>query len=286
MTENTTTIKSKLNNGNNNKSDIPIGLWQNCKSCSELIYQGTLEENLFVCPNCQYHNLLTAAQRIGMLSDPESFVEIDQALTSTDPLDFAGDNSYPEKLQSSIKKTTLNEAVVCGTAKLENISYALAVMDFRFMGASMGSAVGEKITRLLELALQKELPAVIVTASGGARMQEGILSLMQMAKTSAAIMRHNEAGLPLIVIITNPTTGGITASFASLGDIILAEPKALIGFAGPRVIKQTTNSDLPEGFQSAEFLLKHGFIDRIVERKNLKRELTLLLKFFGTDNEL
>jgi acetyl-CoA carboxylase carboxyl transferase subunit beta len=180
----------------------------------------------------------------------------------------------------------LQEAVISGTATLNKMPFALAVMDFRFMGASMGSAVGEKITRMLELALERRLPALIVAASGGARMQEGILSLMQMAKTSAAIMRHDEAGLPLIIILTNPTTGGVTASFASLGDVILAEPKALIGFAGPRVIKQTTQADLPDGFQTAEFLLKHGFIDRIVERKNLRNELAFLLTCMGAGDEL
>ncbi|NMA42133.1 MAG: acetyl-CoA carboxylase carboxyltransferase subunit beta [Oligosphaeraceae bacterium] len=263
------------------KSDIPAGLWLNCKSCSELLYQSSLEENLQVCPSCGFHFSLTAAQRIKMLVDPDSFQEIDPSLHSCDPLNFSGDGSYAEKLLSSKQKTNLQEAVVCGSATLNRIPYALAAMDFRFMGASMGSAVGEKITRMLEMAVQRSLPALIVTASGGARMQEGILSLMQMAKTSAAVMRHDEAGLPLIIILTNPTTGGVTASFASLGDIILAEPKALIGFAGPRVIKQTTQADLPEGFQSAEFLLEHGFIDRIVERKKLRRELGLLLHYLG-----
>ncbi|NLZ59446.1 MAG: acetyl-CoA carboxylase carboxyltransferase subunit beta [Lentisphaerae bacterium] len=263
------------------KSDIPAGLWLNCKSCSELLYQSSLEENLQVCPSCGFHFPLTAAQRIKMLVDPDSFQEIDAGLHSCDPLNFSGDGSYAEKLLSSRQKTSLSEAVLCGRASLNRIPYALAVMDFRFMGASMGSAVGEKITRMLELALQCRLPALIVTASGGARMQEGILSLMQMAKTSAAVMRHDEAGLPLIVILTNPTTGGVTASFASLGDIILAEPKALIGFAGPRVIKQTTQADLPKGFQSAEFLLEHGFIDRIVKRKKMRHELGLLLRYLG-----
>lgn len=273
-------------NGNNSKIDIPAGLWLKCKACEEVIYQNSLEENLFVCPVCAYHYSVTAQQRIKQLTDDGSFEEIDGTLHSLDPLNFAGDHSYQEKLQNSTRKTGLQEAVVSGTATLNQISFALAVMDFRFMGASMGSAVGEKITRMLELALERKLPALIVTASGGARMQEGILSLMQMAKTSAAIMRHDEAGLPLIVILTNPTTGGVTASFASLGDIILAEPKALIGFAGPRVIKQTTQADLPEGFQTSEFLVKHGFIDRIIERKNLRSELALLLTCMGAGNEL
>ena len=267
-------------NGSNNNA-IPVGLWLKCKSCEEVIYQNSLEANLFVCPACAHHYSVTAQQRIKQLTDADSFEEVDAGMHSLDPLNFAGDNSYQEKLLSSANKTGLQEAVISGTATLNKMPYALAVMDFRFMGASMGSVVGEKITRMLELAIERKLPALIVTASGGARMQEGILSLMQMAKTSAAIMRHDEAGLPLIIILTNPTTGGVTASFASLGDIILAEPKALIGFAGPRVIKQTTQAELPEGFQSAEFLLKHGFIDRIVERKNLRSELNILLRCMG-----
>ncbi|MFA6930589.1 MAG: acetyl-CoA carboxylase, carboxyltransferase subunit beta [Lentisphaeria bacterium] len=273
-------------NGSNSKIDIPVGLWLKCKSCEEVIYQNSLEANLYVCPACGYHYSLTAQQRIKQLSDANSFVEMDATLHSLDPLQFAGDQSYQEKLKNSTDKTGLQEAVISGTATLNQISFALAVMDFRFMGASMGSAVGEKITRMLELAVAEKLPVLIVTASGGARMQEGILSLMQMAKTSAAIMRHDEAGLPLIIILTNPTTGGVTASFASLGDVILAEPKALVGFAGPRVIKQTTQAEFPEGFQSAEFLLKHGFIDRIVERKNLRSELAQLLRYLGGGNGL
>ncbi len=279
-------ILTNTNGNSNSKIDIPAGLWLKCKSCEEVLYQNSLEANLFVCPVCGYHYSVTAQQRIKQLTDANSFQEIDATVHSLDPLNFAGDHSYQEKLLHSSSKTGLQEAVLSGTATLNQIPFALAVMDFRFMGASMGSAVGEKITRMLELALERRLPALIVTASGGARMQEGILSLMQMAKTSAAIMRHDEAGLPLIVILTNPTTGGVTASFASLGDVILAEPKALIGFAGPRVIKQTTQADLPEGFQSAEFLLKHGFIDRIVERKNLRCELALLLTCMGAGHEL
>jgi len=277
-------IHSNHNGSNNNA--IPVGLWLKCKSCEEVIYQNSLEANLFVCPACAHHYSVTAQQRIKQLTDADSFEEVDAGMHSLDPLNFAGDNSYQEKLLSSANKTGLQEAVISGTATLNKMPYALAVMDFRFMGASMGSVVGEKITRMLELAIERKLPALIVTASGGARMQEGILSLMQMAKTSAAIMRHDEAGLSLIIILTNPTTGGVTASFASLGDVILAEPKALIGFAGPRVIKQTTQAELPEGFQSAEFLLKHGFIDRIVERKNLRSELKILLRCMGACHAL
>lgn len=262
-------------------AEIPVGLWNKCKSCEEVIYTSSLENNHFVCPSCKYHYPLTAWQRIELLTDEDGFTEIDPALHSYDVLSFGGDQSYALKLTSAEEKTGLREGVVTGKAVLQGCEYFLAVMDFRFMGASMGSAIGEKITRMLEISCQERRPAVIVTASGGARMQEGILSLMQMGKTSGAAMRMDEAGLPLIIILTDPTTGGVTASFASLGDIILAEPKALIGFAGPRVIKQTTKTDLPEGFQSSEFLLKHGFIDRIVERKDLRHELALLFKYLG-----
>jgi len=262
-------------------AEIPAGLWNKCKACEDVIYQNSLEHNNFVCPTCGYHYPLTAWQRIALLTDPNSFEEIDITLHSYDVLSFANDQSYTQKLAAAEAKTGLHEGVVTGRAALQGSQYLLGVMDFRFMGASMGSAIGEKITRMLEVSRQEHKPAVIVTASGGARMQEGILSLMQMGKTSGAVMRMDEAGLPVIIILTNPTTGGVTASFASLGDIILAEPKALIGFAGPRVIKQTTQTDLPEGFQSSEFLLKHGFIDRIVERKDLRQELALLLQYLG-----
>ncbi len=262
-------------------AEIPAGLWNKCKACEDVIYQNSLENNNFVCPACGYHYPLTAWQRIELLTDAGTFAEIDSELHSYDVLSFGGDQSYTQKLEIAEEKTGLREGVLTGTATLNKIPFALAVMDFRFMGASMGSAIGEKITRMLEICCQERKPAVIVCASGGARMQEGILSLMQMGKTSGAVMRLDDAGLPLIVILTNPTTGGVTASFASLGDIILAEPKALIGFAGARVIKQTTQTDLPDGFQSSEFLLKHGFIDRIVERKDLSHELALLLKYLG-----
>jgi len=262
-------------------SDIPVGTKMECKNCSAELSQRTLDCNFQVCPSCGFHHPLSVDQRIALLVDFGTFQETDAALRSTDFLNFGNDESYAQKLVETRRKTGLDEAVVCGTGKIGDHDVCIAVMDFRFMGASMGSAIGEKITRMLEISCQEHKPAVIVTASGGARMQEGILSLMQMGKTSGAAMRMDEAGLPLIVILTNPTTGGVTASFASLGDIILAEPKALIGFAGPRVIKQTTQTDLPEGFQSSEFLLKHGFIDRIVERKDLRQELALLFKYLG-----
>ena len=263
--------------------EIPAGLWSKCKSCGEVVYKRDLQAHYGVCPACGYYSPLTAQERIRLLTDKgaKGFAEMDTKLSSVDPLNFAGDGSYLKKLQDSREKTGLNEAVVTGKAFLEGRRFGLAVMDFRFMGASMGAAVGEKITRLTEWTTKRELPLVIVTASGGARMQEGALSLMQMAKTAAALERHDEAGLPTIIILTDPTTGGVTASFASLGDIILAEPHALVGFAGPRVVEQTTRQKLPENFQRSEYLLDHGFIDAIVERKDLRSVLSRLLRDFS-----
>ncbi|MBR2426384.1 MAG: acetyl-CoA carboxylase carboxyltransferase subunit beta [Lentisphaeria bacterium] len=262
------------------KKEIPEGLWEKCKNCEETIFTKQKEENWNICPKCGFHYPLPASRRIELLTDEGSFREIDAKLESVDTLKFEGVASYTEKLESNKKKTGLVDAIVCGEATLENIPYALGVMDFRFLGASMGAVVGEKVTRLIEYATAKKLPLVIVTASGGARMYEGMISLMQMAKTSGALDRHKEAGLPYIVIMTHPTTAGVTASFASLGDLTLAEPGALIGFAGPRVIKDTTQAQLPEGFQTAEFLLRKGMIDRIIDRKKLREELTFCLEFF------
>jgi len=263
------------------KRDIPAGLWIKCKNCKAVIFKDKIEKNENICLKCDYHYPITATQRIALLTDNNSFKEIDQNLDSIDALNFGGDNLYPNKLAAAKKKTNMTDAIICGTATLDKRKIALGVMDFRFLGASMGSVVGEKITRLTEQATKQQLPLVIVTASGGARMYEGMLSLMQMAKTSGALALHAEAGLPYIVIMTHPTTAGVTASFASLGDIIVAEPKALVGFAGPRVIKQTTQSELPEGFQSAEFLMQHGFIDRVIHRKELRHELSLFLEYFS-----
>ena len=267
---------------------IPDGSWEKCKKCSQTLYADRLEDNLQVCWFCGCHLQMTPEQRIAMLTDPESFVEIDQEMRSQDPLNFVDLKAYPARLEDSERKTGKGDAVVCGTATLNGKKYALGVMDFRFMGASMGSVVGEKITRLVEFATAQKLPLVIVTASGGARMYEGMISLMQMAKTSGALERHQEAGLPYIVVMTHPTTAGVTASFASLGDLIVAEPEALIGFAGPRVIKDTTQARLPEGFQTAEFLLQKGLIDRIIERKNLRKEIALLLEYltFGANSKV
>ncbi|MBE6406995.1 MAG: acetyl-CoA carboxylase carboxyltransferase subunit beta [Lentisphaerae bacterium] len=262
------------------RRDIPEGLWEKCKQCDETIFTREREQNWNICPKCGYHYPLPAPRRIQLLTDEGSFKEIDPDMTAIDTLKFEGVASYTEKLASNQKKTGMKDAVICGEATLNGIPYALGVMDFRFLGASMGAVVGEKITRLFEYATAKKLPLIIVTASGGARMYEGMISLMQMAKTSGAAERHKEAGLPYLVIMTHPTTAGVTASFASLGDLIIAEPEALIGFAGPRVIRDTTQAQLPEGFQTAEFLLKKGLIDRIVDRKKMREEVGLLLEYF------
>ncbi|MBN1864806.1 MAG: acetyl-CoA carboxylase carboxyltransferase subunit beta [Victivallales bacterium] len=264
------------------KKEIPQGLWDKCKNCNEVVYRKLLKENLNVCPKCNFHHPLDVWERMDLLTDKGSFMQIDEGMESVDTLKFEGVASYAEKLESNKRKTGMNDAIVCGTATLDGRPFALGVMDFRFLGASMGSVVGEKVTRLTELATSRRLPLVIVTASGGARMYEGMLSLMQMAKTSGALQRHKQQNLPYIVVMTHPTTAGVTASFASLGDLTLAEPKALIGFAGPRVIKDTTQAELPEGFQTSEFLLKKGMIDRIVNRSELRKELSLCLEYLGS----
>ena len=265
-----------------NRKDIPKGLWTKCPKSGEIIYNKELEQNLMVVPKSGYHFPLAAPARIASLVDEETWTETDAGLTSTDPLSFQGpSSSYPEKIEQYQERTGLEDAVVSGHGKLGGIPIHLAVMDFRFLGASMGSVVGEKITRTIERGLEKRTPVVIVSTSGGARMYEGILSLMQMAKTSAALARLAEARLPYVSVLTNPTMAGVMASFASLGDLILAEPGALIGFAGPRVIKETTQQDLPPGFQTAEFLLDHGLIDRIVPRAELKRKLAFFLSAFS-----
>ncbi len=266
------------------RKEIPKGVWVKCKSCSESVFKDSLVDNQYVCPKCNYHNPITASKRISIMTDEGSFKEIETGIESDNKLVFEGTSNYSDKIVQSQEKTGLKDAAVCGEATIGGKPCAIGVMDFRFMGASMGSAVGEKLTRLIEFATEKELPVIIVSASGGARMQEGTLSLMQMAKTSGALARHKEAGLPYIALLTHPTTGGVTASFASLGDLILAEPKALIGFAGPRVIKQTTQAEIPDGFQTSEFLIEKGLVDRIIARKELKDELALILNYFSKEN--
>ncbi len=267
--------------GTKKKDRIPPGTFDKCESCGDVLYANDFENNLNVCPHCNYHRPITAQKRIELLTDPTSFTEIDAGLASVDFLKFEGVSSYAEKLEQNRRKTGMNEAVICGTATLDARRYCLGVMDFRFLGASMGSVVGEKVARLTERATADKVPLVIVTASGGARMYEGMFSLMQMAKTSGALQRHADARLPYIVIMTHPTTAGVTASFASLGDITIAEPKALIGFAGRRVIKDTTQATLPDGFQTSEFLFKKGMIDRIVHRNDLRRELSLCIEYLS-----
>ena len=271
---------STLSTGRRNKMVIPDGTWIKCKKCAQTLYINRLEDNLQVCWCCGCHLPMSPAARINMLTDAGSFVEEDTELRSVDKLEFFDSKSYADRLKENIGKTGDNEAVRCGTATLNGIPFSLGVMNFNFMGASMGSVVGERITRMVERATAARRSVVLVTASGGARMQEGILSLMQMAKTSGALARHREAKLGYIVIMTNPTYGGVSASFATLGDIILAEPGAMIGCAGPRVVSETTKSTLPEGFQTAEFLSERGLIDRVVERKNLRKELQFLLEIF------
>jgi acetyl-CoA carboxylase carboxyl transferase subunit beta len=254
-------------------SKVPEGLWIKCTQCGEILQSKVLKENLHVCPECTQHFRMPAAERIAMLTDEGSFDEYAEDLVSTDPLEFDDTKPYKARLRSAAGSTGLRDAFVTGKAKVGGLPYHLGVFEFKFMGGSMGVVVGEKVTRLFESALKDRLPAVVVSASGGARMQEGILSLMQMAKTTAIANRLREEGIPYISVLTDPTTGGVAASFATLGDVILAEPNALIGFAGPRVIEQTIRQSLPKGFQRSEFLLQHGFVDRIVARKDLATEL-------------
>jgi acetyl-CoA carboxylase carboxyl transferase subunit beta len=261
--------------------DMPEGLWTKCPSCGDVIHNLALEENLRVCPKCEHHFAIGSAERVASIVDEGTFEEIDANLVAVDPLKFKGVATYEDTLRKYRAKTGLKDAVLTGTAKIDGRPVSLAVMDFTFLAATMGSVVGEKITRAIELATKKKMPIIIICASGGARMYEGMLSLMQMAKTSGALARHAQAKLPYITVLTNPTTAGVMASFASLGDVILAEPKSMIGFAGPRVIKETTHQDLPPGFQTAEFLEKHGLIDHIVPRAKLRELLSQLLGYFA-----
>lgn len=262
----------------NRKKDVPPGLWTKCPQCEELIFNKDLQTNLNVCPRCNYYFRLSARERIASLIEENSFEELFADLESQDPIGFP---EYAKKLEKARRQADLPEAIVTGRALIGEFPVALGVSDFQFMAGSMGSVVGEKVTRIAEYALENRLPLVIVSAGGGgARMQESMLSLMQMAKTSAAVARLKRESIPYISVITHPTMGGVSASYASLGDVILAEPKALSGFAGPRVIEQTIGQRLPEGFQSSEFLLEHGMLDAVVERKDLKPTLIRLLTHF------
>lgn len=260
---------------NTRASDMLVGKWVKCNNCKEILYKEDVKKNFSICPNCGKYFRITARRRIKQIIDEGTFEELDENMQTSDMLNFEG---YKSKIKVLQEKTKINEAIKTGIGKINGKKVAIGVMDSNFFMGSMGSVVGEKICKLVERAIQDKLPVVLFCVSGGARMQEGMISLMQMAKTSAAISKLDEAGLLYISVLTDPTTGGVTASFASLGDIILAEPGALIGFAGPRVIEQTIKQKLPEGFQSSEFLLEHGFIDKIVERKEMKQTLYEILK--------
>ena len=262
--------------------DIPVGKWIKCDSCKEILYKDSLRDNLHICPNCGHYFRMHIGRRLELMIDEGTYTRFDLILDSTNPL---GLEDYPKKLKSLREKTGLEEAVSCGIGNINGEKVVICVMDSGFLMGSMGVVVGEKITYAIEQAIEKRLPLIIFSVSGGARMQEGIISLMQMAKTTAALTKLDKEGLLYISVLTDPTYGGVTASFASLGDIILAEPKAMVGFAGPRVIEQTIGEELPEGFQTAEFLLEHGFIDKIVERKDLKETIYQLLKLHKGGNE-
>src|SRR3972149_1010479 len=266
------------------KKEIPEGLWTKCEDCGEIIYVKELERNFWVCGKCKYHFRIKSTDYINLLLDEGVLEEFDRTLISGDPLKFKDSKRYPDRIKESRKKTQRNDALIAGIGKIEGRKVSLGVMDFAFIGGSMGSVVGEKVARAIERSVEKKMPLVIVSCSGGARMQEGILSLMQMAKTSVLLARQHKMGLPFISILTNPTTAGVMASYASLGDVIIAEPKALLGFAGPRVIQQTIGQELPPGFQSSEFFLEHGFLDKIVERKDLRQTVSLLLQYLTSGN--
>ncbi|MDB6055874.1 MAG: Acetyl-coenzyme carboxylase carboxyl transferase subunit beta [Verrucomicrobiales bacterium] len=271
--------KPKLGSSKARKKEIPEGLWSKCKRCSNLIYDKELDENLKICPHCGYHFAIGSRERINSLVETCSFEEMDADMISVDALKFTGVASYSSKLEGYRKSTGLKDAVITGIGKIFEQRVALGVMDFGFLGGSMGSVVGEKLTRLIETGTEKGLPVVIVSTSGGARMYEGMFSLMQMAKTCGALAYHARQKLPYISVLTDPTTAGVMASYATVGDLIIAEPGAMIGFAGPRVIKDTTQSELPPGFQTAEFLLDRGLLDAIVPRKELKAKLAYYLDF-------
>jgi len=271
--------KPKLGAGKSKKRDIPEGLWTKCPKCETMVFDKELDANLKVCPKCEFHFPISARERIHSLVETCTFEEMDAEMTSVDPLKFVDKTSYPKRVQAHQAATGLKDAVLTGICKMGEHRVALGVMDFNFIAASLGSVVGEKLTRLIERATEKELPVIIISTSGGARMQEGMLSLMQMAKTSAALAYHGQRRLPYLSMLTHPTTAGVMASYASLGDLILAEPGAMIGFAGPRVIKDTTQAELPRDFQTAEFLLDHGLIDAIVPRKEMKQRFIEYLDF-------
>jgi len=272
-------IFNKPSFNSDKRREFPEGLWQKCPSCGEMIHNLELVQNFRVCPKCDYHFTQSAMERLDMLLDQKSFEEHDARMTSVDTLKFTGMASYTERLKTYQKKTGLKDAVLSGFGRIDGKKLGISVMDFNFIAATMGSVVGEKLTRCVERSTKEGLPVIIVSASGGARMYEGMISLLQMAKTCGALALHAKAGLPYISVLTHPTTGGVSASFATIGDIIIAEPKAMIGFAGPRVIRETTHQDLPSDFQTAEFLEDHGLIDLIVHRKRMRETLANLLGY-------
>lgn len=274
-------LRSKNNLEENKQKEMPDGLWTKCPSCSEIIFKKQLEENLFTCPKCNHHFRIGVGEYISILIDENTFFETNSNIISDDPLNFVDSKPYKERIKNSIASVGFNEALVTGTGQINGIAVSAGFICFSFIGGSMGSVVGEKFYRSTKYCIENKLPLVMVLASGGARMQEAALSLMQMAKTSAILTELSEARLPYITILTDPTTGGVTASFGMLGDITIAEPGALIGFAGPRVIEQTIKKKLPPGFQTAEFLLEKGFVDTIVDRKFLKDTVTKLLKWLA-----
>lgn len=282
QTEELSKLEMPLSDGGQKKKNIPAGLWIKCPECKQAVFNKALRENFSVCPTCQYHFVIGIEERIEQLIDAGTFVELSESLTSTDPLKFKGPKTYSDKIVEDQKKTGLKSACAIGEGMVLGKKVAFGVTDSRFIMGSMGSVVGEKVARIIEHGIKKKLPVVIVSGSGGgARMYEGMFSLMQMAKTSAALSKLHKANLPFISVLTNPTMGGVMASFSSLGDIIIAEPNALLGFAGPRVIEQTIKQKLPEGFQTSEFLLEHGMVDIVVERQYLAEKIKRVLEYMG-----
>jgi acetyl-CoA carboxylase carboxyl transferase subunit beta len=267
--------------GRGDKRDMPDGLWRKCDGCGEIVYERVIQRNYWTCSKCGYHFMISSQDYISMITDEDSFVEMDANMRSVDPLGFRDSKRYTDRLRSALKKTGLGEAILTGTCTIGEHEAVIGVLDFKFLGGSMASVVGEKVARAVKRALDEKRFLVLVSSSGGARMQEGILSLMQMAKTSAWLGRLSEEKGLFVSVLTHPTTGGVTASFAMLGDLIIAEPGALIGFAGPRVIEQTINQELPEGFQRAEFLLDHGMVDMVVPRPDMRKTLVGVFDFFG-----
>ncbi len=280
------TVKSpKLKSSKKVANNTPSGLWKKCNVCGEIVQATRLSDNDQVCPYCDHHFRLSAVERLNLILDNGSFRPLGEEWSTNDPLNFVDKKTYKDRLNAALEKTGLNDGTLMGLGEINSRPVSLAIMNFQFMGGSMGVVTGEKIATAMDMAYERKVPCIVVCCSGGARMQEGILSLMQMAKTSASRQRLKNAGIPFIVLLTDPTTGGVAASYAMLGDVILAEPKALIGFAGPRVIEQSIRQTLPDGFQRSEFLLDHGFVDRIIHRHELKKEISFFIEMFDGECE-